>query len=74
MVDFVIMKANRPIATPNFHFVVTVRLAVNSKKAFFLAENYHQKLNFFVVDFLDNVDLQIESLHLQQFSKPHLGN
>ena len=50
MVDF----ANKPIATPNFHFISpldTVRLAAKSKRQF-LAKNHHQILHFFVADFL----------------------
>ena len=35
MVDFAIMKANKPGATPNFHFI-------------FLAKNHPQKLHFFI--------------------------
>ena len=38
------------------------------QKGSFLAENHHQKLLFFVVDFLGKkIDLKTGSLHLQQF-------
>ena len=69
MVDFAIMKANKPISTPNFHFTSPFVWQRSPKRQFFLAENHHQKLHLFVDRLFcrKKIDVKIESLHLQQF-------
>ena len=62
MVDFAIIKENKPIATPNFHFIHR-SFGSEVQKGSFLAVNNQQKLHVFVVDFLGKkVDLKIKSL------------
>ena len=51
MVDFVIMKANKPTATPNFHFISPFVWQQSPKSQFF-GRKSSPKLTLFVVDFL----------------------
>ena len=68
------MKAKKPTATSKFHFISSF-VWQQSPKSQFLAENHHQKLHLFVdrLFFRQKIDVKIESLHLQQFSRPCLG-
>ena len=51
MVDLVIMKANKPTAAPNFHFISPFVWQQSSKSQFFDRKS-SPKFTLFVVDFL----------------------
>ena len=72
MVDFAIVKANKPVATPNFHFISPSVWEQSPKRQFF-GRNMITIAIFRRQCFRQKIDLKIESLHLQQFSRPYLG-
>ena len=64
MVDFVIMKANKPTATRNFHFISPFVWQQSPKSQFF-GRKSSPKITLFVVDFFrQKINFKIKSLHL----------
>ena len=69
MVDIAFMRAYKPTATPNFHFMSTF-VGQQSPKSEFLRRTSSAKIAPFSHRFLGKkTDLRIESLHLEKFSR-----
>ena len=73
MVDFAIMKANKPTATPNFQFISSFVWQRSPESQFFGRKSSRKIIPFRRRFVRQKIDLKIESLHLQQFSRPYLG-
>ena len=66
MVDFAIIKANKPTATPNFHLSPFVWQQHESKSQFVCRKSSPKIALFRGRFFRQKIDLKIKSLHLQQ--------
>jgi len=71
------MKAHKPTATPNFQFISSFVWQRSPESQFFwpkiITKNYTFSSSIFLIFFRQKIYLKIESLHLQQFSRPYLG-
>ena len=70
------MKAHKPTATPNFQFISSFVWQRSPESQFFGRKSsqkiipFHRRFFWF---FRQKIYLKIESLHLQQISRPYLG-